>query len=61
MKPGQIITIYEDPITCTKPEGDAELVCREDTYNDGLESWLVRFLDEHQELRSRLIKVETAG
>ena len=57
MKVGQIVTIYEDPITETRPEGDAELVTQEDIYNDGLESWLVRFLDEPQELRSRLIKV----
>lgn len=58
MRKGDVFTIYEDPITCTKPEGDAELVCKEDTYNDGLESWLVRFLDEPQELRSRLIRAE---
>ena len=55
MKVGQIVTIYEDPITETRPEGEAELVTLEDTYNDGLESWLVKFLDE-PELRSRLVK-----
>ena len=56
MQTKQIVTIYEDPITCTKPEGEAELLTKEDTYNDGLESWLVRFLDEPDEIRSRLVK-----
>jgi len=61
IRAGQIVTIYEDPITCTKPEGKAELVTKEDTYNDGLESWLVRFLDEPTEIRSRLIKATEGG
>jgi len=52
----KVVTIYEDPITCTKPEGKAELLSKEEAYNDGLESWLVRFLDEPDEVRSRLIK-----
>ena len=36
-------TIYEDPFTCTKPEGRAKLVELVVDYGNGYKHWLVRF------------------
>ncbi len=53
---GQRVTIYEDPITQLKPEGDATLVreYRPDT-GDGLSMWEVQF-DGEDEFVLRTIK-----
>ena len=42
MDKGDIVTIYEDPITCQKPEGDAILVTKIDE-NANSETWKVHF------------------
>ena len=44
MRKGQIITIYEDPLTERKPEGEARLL-RKIAENDEFEDWEVEFLD----------------
>ena len=36
-------TIYEDPFTCTTPEGRAKLVELITDYGNGYKHWLVRF------------------
>lgn len=51
MKKGDIVTIYEDPITKKNPEGKAKLVNRldEDSIWTGeylIDVWSVRFLGE---------------
>jgi len=41
---GQIVSVYQDPVTCTKLEGPAKLKKRLDTYADpGYEWWMVEF------------------
>jgi len=45
MEKGQIITVYEDPITQTKIEGDAKLLGKI-AENTDLEDWKVEFLDD---------------
>jgi hypothetical protein len=47
LQAGNIVTIYEDPITETKPEGEARLVefVRDD--GDMLEFWFVHFSGDH--------------
>jgi hypothetical protein len=47
LTPGQIVTIYEDPLAETKPEGKAKLVSFIDRLtNEALERWSVQFLDD---------------
>ncbi len=45
MKSGDIVMIYEDPITELKEEGEAELgeLVHEARYSGDLETWCVRF------------------
>lgn len=47
LRPGAVITIYEDPWTRLRPEGEAELI-REEIRDDCDEQdyWLVRFLED---------------
>jgi hypothetical protein len=45
MKRGDIVEIFEDPITCEKSEGMAKLV-RLDIREEDQEYWQVRFLDD---------------
>jgi hypothetical protein len=45
MKKGDIVTIYEDPITQEKPEGEAQLIVKENV-SDELQYWKVKFLDD---------------
>ena len=41
---GQVVNVYEDPVTCNKFEGKAKLlVCYNHVGWDNLSSWLVRF------------------
>ena len=40
-----IVMIYEDPITQTKPEDKARLLHKISNTGDGLEVWSVRFED----------------
>jgi hypothetical protein len=43
---GQVVMIYEDPVTELKPEGKARLIVREGVGRNGLETWKVRFIDD---------------
>lgn len=45
MQPGQIVTIYAEPISHTDPEGEAELI-RKIAHSFGQEFWEVRFIDD---------------
>lgn len=63
MEKGQVVTVYQDPITEVYPEGKAKLIRRFDDYgaapNERLEYWEVAFLeDEGGETYNRLIKVK---
>jgi hypothetical protein len=44
LKRGSRVTIYEDPITKTKPEGEAKLV-KQISYDPQCERWYVDFGD----------------
>jgi hypothetical protein len=44
LKRGDKVTVYEDPITRVKPEGEVELITIQDE-SDGMEFWEVRFKD----------------
>jgi hypothetical protein len=47
LRKGQVVTIYEDPLTLTKPEGKAQLISPIDqSVPDAMERWLVQFLDD---------------
>jgi len=47
LKKGQIVTIYEDPLTQKKPEGKAKLLsCIGKPINQPLERWWIQFLDD---------------
>ena len=59
MERGDIVTIYEDPITETKPEGKARLIQKTDLINPGLEYWAVMFLDSKDGPLYRFIKAES--
>ena len=56
MKKGNVVTIYEDPITEKVEEGDAELVKRLKYLSDDCEYWKVRFLDGYGDICHRFIK-----
>ena len=51
-----IVTIYEDPITELKPEGEATLLHKIGDMGDGLESWEVCFAGDDGRVCERLIK-----
>lgn len=53
-KAGDKVTIYEDPFSQEKPEGEATLFARESIGMDGEEQWLVKFHGDF-ELVSRCI------
>lgn len=44
--PGETVTIYEDPFTRFKPEGQAMTIDKLATGPDGEELWVVRFIGE---------------
>jgi hypothetical protein len=46
MKRGDVVTIYQDPITKQKPEGKAKLVKQISTAEGGLERWTVQFVSD---------------
>jgi len=46
MKKYDLVTVYEDPITCQKPEATALLIRRHDWHLEGCERWDVRFKGE---------------
>lgn len=52
---GQIVTIYDDPVTKTKEEGKARLLNQTHFDTDGLEQWEVEFIDEPGHEYSRTI------
>ena len=57
--PKQTVTVFEDPITQTKPEGYARLIKKEYATNDDLECWTVKFPDDdYTVLRMLLNKQE---
>ncbi|MGH7774654.1 MAG: hypothetical protein ACREQA_20715 [Candidatus Binatia bacterium] len=57
MKPGHVVTIYEDPFTCQVPEGRAILVKHLYGGTMGATLWRVRFMGESDEYE-RWIKTE---
>lgn len=57
-KKGEIITIFEDPLTQQKPEGKAELITKTPNYDNELENWMVKFTGEKY-MVYRWIKKET--
>ena len=59
LTPGQIVVIYEDPLTCKKPEGEARLVysATQPERDSPLEHWCVRFLGSNEKA-DRMIKVQ---
>ena len=57
MKKGEIVTIYEDPLTEKKMEGKARLV-EEIVSDPPLESWYVRFIGEESDEYVRWIKTK---
>lgn len=49
MQPGDIVTIYQDPVTQCNPEGQAKLVRLLMSDNgDGMSRWVVRFQGDDQ-------------
>ena len=58
MKKGDVVQIYEDPITKQKPEGQAELIKRL-AYGENklpkIERWEVKFLHDGYETERNII------
>jgi len=54
-KKGDIVMVYEDPITEQKPEGKAKLLAFVNNFGE-LENWEVKFLDDGT-VTTRAIKV----
>jgi len=46
MEKGDIVTIYDDPLTESNPEGKAELITRLNTDGFNQEYWSVRFIED---------------
>jgi hypothetical protein len=48
LKKGDIVKIYQDPVTKTDYEGEAELIeLYRENVGDGLEIWVVHFLNDY--------------
>lgn len=60
-KAGDIVTIYEDPLTEQKPEGKAKLVQKVNEDELGLERWLVEFVEDGSQLYRWIKKEETTS
>lgn len=59
MQPGDIVMIYQDPITQKDPEGRATLVRQiSPDEGDGLSRWVVRFWDDPEACYVRTIYVD---
>lgn len=58
MKPKDIVTIYEDPITQQKPEGKAQLIHKELDLGDGLEYWVVKFPEDDDTVHRTIKEVK---
>lgn len=59
MQPGDIVMIYQYPITQEDPEGRATLVRQiSPDEGDGLSRWAVRFFDDPETCYSRTIYVD---
>jgi hypothetical protein len=56
LKKGDIVEVYEDPITREKLEGKARLHEFHFTTNDGLEYWEIEFLNEPGQCFQRLLQ-----
>jgi len=59
-KPGDIVTIYEDPWTEKTPEGEAKLI-EQIVDEDEREQWLVEFTSDHAKHTRWIKKHEIAG
>ena len=59
LKPGDKVIVYQDPLTRTQPEGEAELISlfRRESLEPPVELWSVRFEGE-SENRFRSILLE---
>ncbi len=50
MKVGQVVTIFDDPITRQRPEGKARLQKKTSIKGiEGLQYWFVKFMDDEME------------
>ena len=56
MKRGQVVTIYEDPVTENKVEGHAKLIKPIRVSDPELEYWEVEFPDDYNRRTYRWIK-----
>jgi len=56
LKVHDIVMIYQEPITRTKPEGKACLLHKIKTLSDGLELWKVCFEGDDGEVYTRAIQ-----
>jgi hypothetical protein len=59
LKKGTIVTIYEDPLTRMKAEGEAKILCHEGSFADGLEYYRVVFTKDryHTPVVRKLIEL----
>jgi hypothetical protein len=58
MRVGNVVMVYEDPITCYSLEGQAELIKKVRDGDNNLQVWEVRFEGEQETFeRSILVKV----
>jgi len=46
LKIGQKVTVYEDPITKQKPEGQAEIIEHVESVDPGLDRYVVHFVGD---------------
>lgn len=61
-EPGDTVTIYQDPITRQKPEGDATLIrCLNPVDRDGLSRWEVRFAGESETFERTILAIQEEG
>ena len=49
MKPGDTLTIYDDPITKKRPEGKGKLRKLVQDYGGGYQRWEIKFIGEREE------------
>lgn len=61
MKKGMIVTIYQDPLTCHRQEGKAELIRRLRQDDEESETWEVRFSGERETYERKIRKDRLHG
>jgi hypothetical protein len=58
LKKGDLVWIYEDPWTKTKPEGEARLIKLISSHNYNQTYWMVRFLRDNLKVARLIIEDE---